>query len=90
MGIRNLEKYRERGLAQIVLLDQRERCPKSGTEPEDYWEEVAARRGDDYLKLTVHEALRFLPSSHTFDFNEQKISVQEYAEFAKGMMPVDP
>ncbi len=90
MEIWNLEKYRERGLTQIVLLDQRKKCPKSGTEPEDYWEDVVARCGDDYLKLTVHEALRFLPSSHSFNFDEQKISAQEYAEFAKGKMPIDP
>lgn len=90
MGIRNIEKYRERGLTQIVLLHQREKCPKSGTEPEDYWEDTVARRGDDYLKVTLHEALRFLPSSHSINFNEQKISAQEYAEFAKGKMPIDP
>jgi hypothetical protein len=90
MGIRSLEKYRERGLTQIILLHQRAKCPKSGTEPEDYWEDIVARRGDDYLKLTVHEALRFLPSSHTFDIYEQKISAQEYAECAKGKMPIDP
>jgi len=90
MGIRNLEKYRERGLTQIILMHQREKCPKSGTEPEDYWEDIVARRGDDYLKVTAHEALRFLPASHAFDFDEQEISAQEYAEFAKGKMPIDP
>jgi hypothetical protein len=73
MAIRNLEKYRERGLTQIVLLHQREKCPKSGTEPEDYWEDIVARRGDDYLKLTSHEALRFLPASRASDCDEQKI-----------------
>jgi hypothetical protein len=90
MEIRNLEKSREHGLTQVVLLHQREKCPKSGTEPEDYWEDIVARHGDDYLKLTVHGALRFLPSSHTFDICEQKISAQEYAEFAKGKTPIDP
>jgi hypothetical protein len=90
MDIRNLERYRERGLTQIVLLDQREKCPKSGTEPEDYWEDVVARRGDDYLKLTVHEALRFLPSSHTFNVDEQEISAHEYAELSRGKTPIDP
>jgi hypothetical protein len=90
MGIRHLGKYGERGLTQIVLLHQREKCPKSGTEPEDYWEDIVARRGDDYLKVTLHEAFRFLPSSHSINFNEQKISAQEYAEFAKGKMPIDP
>jgi len=90
MGIRNIEKYRERGLTQIVLLHQREKCPKSGTEPEDYWEDIVARRGGDYLKVTLHEAFRFLPSSHAIDFDEKTISAQEYAEFAKGKMPIDP
>lgn len=90
MEIRNLEQYRRRGLTQIVLLDQREKCPKSGTEPEDYWEVIVAVRGGDCLKLTVHEALRFIPSSHTIDFDEQEISAQEYAEFAKGKTPIDP
>jgi hypothetical protein len=80
----------ERGLTQIVLIDQREKCPKSGTEPEDYWEDIVARRGDDYVKLSVHEALRFLPSSHTFDIREQRISAQEYSEFTMGKMPIDP
>jgi len=90
MGIRNLGKYAERGLSQIILLHQREKCPTSGTEPEDYWEDIVARRGDDYLKVTAHEALRFLPASHTLDFDEHKISAQEYAELAKGKIPIDP
>jgi hypothetical protein len=90
MEIRNLGKYGERGLTQIVLLHQREKCPKSGIEPEDYWEDIVARRGDDYLKLTEREVLRFLPSSHTFDIHEHRISAQEYRQFAKGKIPIDP
>jgi hypothetical protein len=86
MEIRNLERYRERGLARIVLLHQREKCPKSGTEPEDHWEDIVARHGDGYVKLSAHEALRFLPSSHTFDICEQRIFAQEYSEFTKGKM----